>query len=203
MQLYFENGWPVSGVAMLTPGLRTSYASYSSALEQLAARTEMLTKCPLRSRTCRCARPFNSACEPDFAATAEQRHNHVRAQEPNGRQLAWLLRPRRQRPRCRRPAKQRDELASSHVLPSSRGSQPTTSSKKPCLCITACWPTGLPQRVIHVGLIHPTNSWHVRCTSDSSRISALQRFDEKCHKRTHAVQQKNHVIGAAKQWVES
>src|ERR1700730_3426411 len=34
------------------------------------------------------------------------------------------------------------------------------------------------------GLIRPTNSWHVRCTSDSSRISALQRFDEKCQVRT-------------------
>src|ERR1700720_2081622 len=43
--------------------------------------------------------------------------------------------------------------------------------------------------VIHVGLMRPTNSWHVRCTSDSSRISALQRFDEKCHYRTYASQQ--------------
>jgi hypothetical protein len=30
---------------------------------------------------------------------------------------------------------------------------------------------------------------HVRCTSDSSRICALQRFDEECHKPTYAVQQ--------------
>src|ERR1700730_3492451 len=37
--------------------------------------------------------------------------------------------------------------------------------------------------------MRPTNSWNVRCTSDSSRISALQRFDEKCHYRTYASQQ--------------
>jgi hypothetical protein len=39
---------------------------------------------------------------------------------------------RRQRPRDRRAAEQRDELAASHVLPSSRGSHPTTSLKKLC-----------------------------------------------------------------------
>jgi hypothetical protein len=48
MQLYFENGWPVSGVAMLTHGLRISCANFSCALEQLAARKEMLRKCPSR-----------------------------------------------------------------------------------------------------------------------------------------------------------
>src|SRR6202048_2756370 len=31
--------------------------------------------------------------------------------------------------------------------------------------------------------MRPTGSWHVRCTSDSSRNCALQRFDEKCQKR--------------------
>jgi hypothetical protein len=36
----------------------------------------------------------------------------------------------------------------------------------------------IARRADHVGLLRPTNSWHVRCTSDSSRISALQRFDE-------------------------
>src|ERR1700730_9904225 len=41
-------------------------------------------------------------------------------------------------------------------------------------------------RVIHVGLMRPTGSWHVRCTSDSSRNCALQRFDEKCHEPTLA-----------------
>ena len=36
-----------------------------------------------------------------------------------------------------------------------------------------------PRWVIHVGLMRPTGPWHVRCTSDSSRNCALQRFDEK------------------------
>src|SRR5262249_11845011 len=41
------------------------------------------------------------------------------AQEPDGRQFAWLLRPRRERP-CRRAAKQRDELATpNHSITSS------------------------------------------------------------------------------------
>ena len=42
--------------------------------------------------------------------------------------------------------------------------------------------------VIHVGLIRPTNSRHVRCTSDSSNF-CLQQFDEKGHNRAHAPQQ--------------
>jgi hypothetical protein len=37
-----------------------------------------------------------------------------RAREPDGRQLSWLLRPRRERPRRRRAAEQRDELAAFH-----------------------------------------------------------------------------------------
>jgi hypothetical protein len=39
----------------------------------------------------------------------------VRAQEPNGRQLAWLLRARRKRPSHRRAAEQRDEIAATDV----------------------------------------------------------------------------------------
>ena len=41
----------------------------------------------------------------------------ARAQEPDGRQLRRLLRARRERPRRRRAAEQRDELAPSHALP--------------------------------------------------------------------------------------
>src|SRR3984893_7473265 len=44
-------------------------------------------------------------------------------------------------------------------------------------------------RVKSVGSTRPTSSRHVRCASDSSRIGALQRFDEECHKPTNAVQQ--------------
>ena len=43
----------------------------------------------------------------------------ARAQEPDGRQLARLLRARRERPRGRRAAEQRDELAPSHSITSS------------------------------------------------------------------------------------
>ena len=42
-----------------------------------------------------------------------------RAQEPDGRQLCRLLRARRERPRRRRAAEQRDELAPSHSITSS------------------------------------------------------------------------------------
>src|SRR5262245_1904588 len=41
------------------------------------------------------------------------------AQKPDGRQLARLLRPRRERPRGRRAAEQRHELAASHSITSS------------------------------------------------------------------------------------
>ena len=57
------------------------------------------------------------------------------AEEPDHRPR-WLLRARRERPRCRRAAEQRDEIASSHVVPSSRGSHPTISLET----ITAFWP---------------------------------------------------------------
>src|SRR5215831_8776022 len=44
----------------------------------------------------------------------------VRAQEPDGRHLRGLLRPRRHRPRRRRPAEQRDKIApSDHSITSS------------------------------------------------------------------------------------
>jgi hypothetical protein len=55
--------------------------------------------------------------------------------------------------------------------------------------LNCCDAHSASEMVIHVGLIRPTNSWHVRCTSDSSRISAFQGFDDKCQKRAHAVQQ--------------
>src|SRR5262249_10539833 len=48
-----------------------------------------------------------------------------RAQEPNGRQLAHLLRARRERPRGRRAAEKHDELAAPHALPSRRDRHPT------------------------------------------------------------------------------
>jgi len=38
-----------------------------------------------------------------------------RAQEPDGFQLCWLLRARRERPRGRRAAEQRDEVAALHI----------------------------------------------------------------------------------------
>jgi hypothetical protein len=41
----------------------------------------------------------------------------VRAQEPNGRQLAWLLRPRRERPSNGSAARECDEFAPPHGLP--------------------------------------------------------------------------------------
>jgi hypothetical protein len=41
--------------------------------------------------------------------------------------------------------------------------------------------------VIHVGRTGPTSSPHVRSTSGSCRICALQRFDEECHRRLRAI----------------
>ena len=53
----------------------------------------------------------------------------ARAQEPDGRQLRRLLRARRERPRRRRAAEQRDELAPSHSITSSaRSTRPAGSS---------------------------------------------------------------------------
>ena len=48
-----------------------------------------------------------------------------RAQEPDGRQLRRLLRARRERPRRRRAAEQRDELAPPHRAHPRPGSQPS------------------------------------------------------------------------------
>src|SRR5262249_51962697 len=45
--------------------------------------------------------------------------SRARAQKPNGRQLAGLLRARRERPCCRRATEQRDELAPLHSITSS------------------------------------------------------------------------------------
>jgi hypothetical protein len=57
--------------------------------------------------------------------------------------------------------------------------------------------------VIRVGPTRPTSSPHVRCTSDTSRTCALQRFDAECHQRTHAPQQTNqilnHLVGPGEQ----
>src|SRR3984893_4442100 len=54
-----------------------------------------------------------------------------------------------------------------------------------------------------VGSTRPTSSRHVRCASDNSRIGALQRFDEECHKETYAVQQTemlfDHLVGGDEQ----
>src|SRR5262245_4323632 len=43
----------------------------------------------------------------------------ARSKEPNDRHLRWLLRPRRERPRDRRAAEKRDELATFHSITSS------------------------------------------------------------------------------------
>src|SRR5262249_11663198 len=43
----------------------------------------------------------------------------ARSKEPNDRHLRWLLRARRERPRSRRAAEQRDELAALHSITSS------------------------------------------------------------------------------------
>jgi len=59
----------------------------------------------------------------------------IRAQEPNDRQFGRVLRTRRQRPSSCRTADQRDEIASPHQLPSSRGSYPAMLWA--ALCITA------------------------------------------------------------------
>src|ERR1700730_5147768 len=70
------------------------------------------------------------------------------------------------------------------------------ATRCPC-CVAPKSRSQLPLWVIRVGPIGPTSSWHVRCASDSSRICALQRFDEECHNRTHAVQQKNKIASGA------
>src|SRR5262249_33226220 len=53
----------------------------------------------------------------------------TRAQEADGRQLARLLRARRERP-CRRAPKRTEKFAPPHVLPTVRGSHPTTPEKE-------------------------------------------------------------------------
>jgi hypothetical protein len=66
-------------------------------------------------------------------------------------------------------------------------------------CITAKLAADVPHGVKSVGSTRPTTSRHVRCTSDSSQIGALQRFDEECQQPTYATQQKvslfDHLIG--------
>src|SRR5262245_22859812 len=54
----------------------------------------------------------------------------VRAQEPDGRHLRWLLRPRCERPR-RRAAEQRDKLAPPHSITSSARSRIAVGSSMP------------------------------------------------------------------------
>jgi hypothetical protein len=56
------------------------------------------------------AQPLNESGKQLAAA-----RRRGRAQEPNGRQLAHLLRARHERPRGSRAAEQRDELAPLHV----------------------------------------------------------------------------------------
>jgi hypothetical protein len=85
-----------------------------------------------------------------------------------------------------------------HVLPSSRGSHPTTSLKdhtyhiveKAVLCIAAFWPTRLPQRVISLGGDRGRGSVYVRSTSDRVEILCTAAKDAKCQKPTYALQQR-------------
>ena len=60
------------------------------------------------------AQPLHESGDP--LAVGRRR---ARAQEPDGRQLAGLLRARRERPRRRRAAEKRDELAAFHSITSS------------------------------------------------------------------------------------
>ena len=56
----------------------------------------------------------------------------ISLKHPDTAQSVMLLCARRERPRNRRAAQRCNELASSHVLPSSRGSHPTISLETPC-----------------------------------------------------------------------
>jgi hypothetical protein len=89
-------------------------------------------------------------------------------------------------------AAQRDEFATPH----GRSLSPRIAAYHVAdwmlpLCIATNLPIDGALWVIHLGLIRLTNSWHVRCTSDSSRISALQRSDEECQQETFAAMRKN------------
>jgi hypothetical protein len=55
-----------------------------------------------------------------FRTIGREIHEHAHAAH------AIVLRPGRERPRCRAAAEQRDEIAPSHVLLSTRGLQPIT-----------------------------------------------------------------------------
>src|SRR5262245_16207790 len=56
----------------------------------------------------------------------------ARDKQPDGRQFAWLLRPRRERPRCCRTADQRDELAAgTHSITSSASASNLSGTVSP------------------------------------------------------------------------
>src|SRR5262245_43739980 len=56
----------------------------------------------------------------------------ARSKEPNDRHLRWLLRPRRERPRRRRAAEQRDELAApNHSITSSARASSVAGTSRP------------------------------------------------------------------------
>ena len=101
--------------------------------------------------------------------------------------FARLLRARHQRPR-RRAAEQRDELAPPHVLPSSRGSHPTTRCRKyravhhskfsgQCLSWVKLGPVS--DRDVDMSALPPTPDIRMH----------RQNRHAKCQERTHALQQ--------------
>src|SRR3954462_1052262 len=67
--------------------------------------------------------PLHKSCGPLALGRGS-----IRTQEPDGRQLGRLLRPRRERPRSGCPAEQRDELAASHPRAHSITSSAAASS---------------------------------------------------------------------------
>jgi hypothetical protein len=77
-----------------------------------------------------------------------------RAQVPDGRQLARLLRARRERPRCRRAAEQRDELAASIKKTRSHG----TIAKRVGLAKRPKPAKGLPFSSSRVGRQRPVRN---------------------------------------------
>jgi hypothetical protein len=90
-----------------------------------------------------------------------------------------LLCPYRERPH-RRAARQRDEIASPHLLA-------LAYSSHILLCIAAELALRLPPWVKRVVSTRPTSYRHVRCASDSDRIGDSRQSIAWCHKETYAM----------------